>query len=312
MKVNPTRRRGHPRAAAFGVWEAPDGWRVRRMDWSQPPGTAPRGSLIFAGGRGDFIEKYLEPLGHWHSEGWNVTSFDWRSQGESRGSIEGGHLESFDPLIGDAGGLIEEWAARTPGPHVAVGHSMGGHLFLRLLADERPPIDAAVLVAPMIGINSLPVPSWASQALAGTFCLLGWSSVPAWRQSRRPPPPGSARQSFLTSCRERYSDELWWLERQPGFALGAPSWGWLAAAYASMARVTPGKLQSVAAPVLLVGAEHDRLVSASAIRWAAEHLPKAELVMFPDAAHEILRESDPVRLAAMVAIDAFLEKHALG
>ena len=311
MKLVSIERRAHPEAARFSAWEAPDGWRVRRMDWAQPAATAARGRLLFASGRGDFIEKYLEPLGHWHAEGWNVTSFDWRSQGDSRGSIEGGHLDSFDPLVRDGAALIEEWAARTPGPHVAVGHSMGGHLLLRLLAEERPPIDAAVLVAPMIGINSLPVPGWASQALAQALCLVGWSRIPAWKQSGKPPPAGSSRPAFLTSCSARYSDELWWLERHPAFALGAPSWGWLAAAYQSMARLTPAKLQGVEVPVLLLGAEHDRLVSASAIRWAAGHLAHAELVMFPDAAHEILRESDPVRLRAMAAIDAFLGKYAL-
>ncbi|HEY1146907.1 MAG TPA: hypothetical protein VGE84_11270, partial [Allosphingosinicella sp.] len=80
-------RRTHPPGAAFSYWRAADGWPIRRMDWLQPTGSAVRGSLIFAGGRGDFIEKYLEALGYWHGRGWNVTSFDWRGQGESRGDI---------------------------------------------------------------------------------------------------------------------------------------------------------------------------------------------------------------------------------
>ena len=37
----------------------------------------------------------------------------------------------------------------------------------------------------------------------------------------------------------------------------------------------------------------------TAIREAARHLPKAELVILADAAHEILRDRDPVRLAAL-------------
>lgn len=310
MKAVTINRRAHPPGATFSTWTARDGWPIRRMDWLQPSGTQARGSLVFAGGRGDFIEKYLEPVGHWHGRGWNVTSFDWRSQGESQGDIVGGHLDSLEPLVEDGFDLIAEWMERTPGPHVAVGHSMGGHLLLRILAEKRPRLAAAVLVAPMIGINSLPLPGWASQAIAQTFCAIGWNQVPAWKQSRRPAPAGSIRQSFLTACSERYSDELWWLEQRPEFALGAPSWGWLNAAYSSMGLLGPQALARVQTPVLIVGAERDRLVSAWAIRSAAAALPKSELIMFPDAAHEILREADPVRTLAMTRIDTFLDEHA--
>ncbi len=312
MKANTTWRRAHPPGATFSTWAAKDGWPIRVMDWPQARRADARGSLLFAGGRGDFIEKYIEPLGHWHACGWNVTSFDWRSQGDSRGDIEDGHLDSFSPLVEDASELLADWMARTPVPHVAMGHSMGGHLLLRTLAEESPPLAAAVLVAPMIGINSLPVPSWASQALAQAFCAFGWNKVPVWNQGTPLLLPGSARQSFLTSCSERYADELWWLERQPGFALGPPSWGWLNAAYASIALLTPQSLAAVGVPILLIGAERDRLVSAAAIRSAAAALPKAELAMFPQAGHELLRETDPVRTAALERIDLFLETHARG
>jgi lysophospholipase len=42
----------------------------------------------------------------------------------------------------------------------------------------------------------------------------------------------------------------------------------------------------------------------------AASLPNSELKMFDDAAHELLRETAPVRLEALAAIDAFLDRHA--
>src|SRR3954471_15528068 len=126
-------RRAIPPGAAFRTWAAPDGWPYRILDWPQGlegkpargevPGRKQRGSLLFAGGRGDFIEKYLEADAHWHDRGWDVTAFDWRGQGGSRGTIVGGHLDSFDPLVDDLAALIVDWRGRTPGPHVAIGHS---------------------------------------------------------------------------------------------------------------------------------------------------------------------------------------------
>ena len=61
--------------------------------------------------------------------------------------------------------------------------------------------------------------------------------------------------------------------------------------------------------MLLIGAEQDRLVSSASIRRVAAALPRAELTMFDGCAHEILRERDTTRLAALARIDDFLDAH---
>jgi lysophospholipase len=303
-------RRSIPTGARFGEWKASDGWTVRTLERRQEEGAVARGSLLFAGGRGDFIEKYLEAQDHWHKLGWNVTAFDWRGQGGSQGDLPGGHLDRFETLVGDLDELIESWRAASPGPHAVVAHSMGGHVLLRTLADRHPPIDAAVLVAPMLMINSGPMPAFAAHWLATTASQFGLSAQPAWQQPSTPHPPGSMRQSILTGCADRYADELWWWEREPSFNLGVPSWGWLHAAFQSCGALTPARLAEVKVPVLLLGTERDRLVSPAAIRRAAAQLRDSELVMYDDSAHEILRERDDVRLRALAAIDGFLDRHA--
>src|SRR3954469_2865172 len=143
MEIAANPRRAHPRDASFATWIAPDGWALRRMDWQQDIARQARGSLIFANGRGDFIEKYLEAYAHWHASGWNVTAFDWRGQGGSIGPGFG--YESFDVRVDDLAALIADWRGNRPGPHVAIGHSMGGHLLLRALVERAPALDAAVL-----------------------------------------------------------------------------------------------------------------------------------------------------------------------
>jgi lysophospholipase len=304
MEKSANPRRAHPAGAHIRTWTAPDGWAIRRMEWPQPAATAPRGSLIFAGGRGDFIEKYLEAFAHWHGRGWNVTGFDWRGQGASRGT--GFAVDSFDLLVDDLDALLSAWRAEGPGPHVAIGHSMGGHLLLRTLIERKPALDAVVLVAPMIVVNSAPIPSWLAPEMADAMCLLGFGPVPMWKT-----PPGPHRQRILTSSRERYEDEAWWWKKEPGWNLGAPSWAWMRAAFRSAdASFTPERLAGVKLPVLLLGAERDRLVSPAAIRRVAGELPDAELEMILETGHEILREADPVRLAALARIDAFLDRRA--
>lgn len=298
--------RSHPAEAVFSSWTAADGWPVRRMDWRRAEGSPARGNLLFAGGRGDFIEKYLEAYSDWHAAGWEVTAFDWRGQGASRGS-DAGRAIGFEEMTADLAGLIADWRTERPGPHVAIAHSMGGHLLLRALIDKRPALDAAVLIAPMLQVNSYPMPAWLAPQIAEFMCQIGWANERVWKPPPGGMPWGSTRQRNLTSCRERYEDELHWWAAQPGFDIGSPNWGWLCEAFhSSAAFFTAEKLATVTLPVLIVAAERDRLVSAEAIRRIAGQLPDARIEWVNDAAHEILRESDTIRRDALDRIEAFL------
>ena len=300
----------HPDEAIFSWWEAADGQRLRRMDWRQPPGARARGNLLFAGGRADFIEKYLEAYAYWHRAGWNVTAFDWRGQGLSTGEQAPPNPESYDGLVEDLADFMADWRSGRDGPFVAIGHSMGGHLLLRTLVDKSPPLAAAILVAPMVLVNSAPVPDWLAPNFAEMMCLVGLRSQPMWKTAKALTRPGSQRQGLLTGCRERYEDELHWWREQPELRMGAPTWGWMRAAFrSSAAAFTPEKLKRVELPVLLLATRLDRLVSPTAVAKVADLLPHAELEMFEDSAHEILRENDTIRSRALERIDDFLDSH---
>lgn len=299
--------RSIPADAVMGSWRAPDGMLLRRFAWA-PPGE-PRGSLLFAGGRGDFIEKYLEAYAWWRDRGWAVTAFDWRGQGRSRGDIPLGNHRDFAPLIDDLAALVAEWRATAPGPYVAVGHSMGGHLLLRTMAEKAPALDAGVLVAPMLRVNSYPMPAWLAPQIAEFMCRIGWRDEPVWKLGPAHARLGGGRNRNLTSSAERYSDELFWWDVEPGMNIGPPSWGWMRAAFRSAAAFTPAKLAQVETPVLILATRQDRLVSSAAIEEAAEALPNARIEWIDEAAHEILRESDPIRLEALRRIDSFLAEH---
>jgi lysophospholipase len=309
MDQPPFDRRAHPPGMRLGEWRAPDGRFLRRMDWPAQL-QVPRGSILFAGGRGDFVEKYLETFGAWHGRGWSVTSFDWRGQGKSKAAIVPGYLDRFDVFARDFGALVDDWRAHTPGPHVIVGHSMGAHMLLRLAVERPPPISAAVLVAPMINVNSAPLPGWLAGLIAAAARRIGLGERPLWGAPLARAPAGSKRQKVLTTCLDRYDDEHFWWEQDGDFAPAPPSFAWLDAAYRSARLFTRRRLARVELPMLLIGVEQDRLVSGASLRRVAAALPRAELAMFTGCAHEILRERDPTRLAALARIDAFLNAHA--
>ncbi len=302
-------RRAIPSDASITQWQAPDGWPLRRFEW---PGRG-RGSILFQGGRGDVFEKYLESFAHWHDAGWSVTSLDWRGQGGSgrlSDNARVGHAIDFAPWIADLQAFWVDWHADHSGPRVVMGHSMGGHLILQALLESAIAPDAAILIAPMLGLRA-PLSPRLGEWVARFMRNRGDPARAAWKGNER---PGTRidRQKLLTSDVSRYDDEQYWYDRLPDIKLGPPSWSWLAEAFAATReqRADPG-LETLATPVMMLVADADELVDPRAAVSLAAQLPDVELVRFGrESAHEILREADPVRDRALDAIDTFLAARA--
>ncbi|KHL25264.1 lysophospholipase [Croceibacterium mercuriale] len=305
-------RRHIPDGARESRWRAGDGHLIRQLDWTPPDGP-PRGSLLFLCGRGDAYEKYLETLEHWRGQGWQAGAAEWRGQGGSgRLGLDAttGHIDDFAAWLDDLAAFWRDWTARHPGPHVLAGHSMGGHLVLRALAERMldPAPAALVLSAPMLDIGPDALPGMLKRALAATMVRVGDPRRPAWKASEKPGGKVLSRQTLLTHCDDRYADELWWRGARPELAMGPGSWGWMAGAVRSIRRLDrAGLLEAVTTPCCIIATPADRLVSPRAIRRTAARLPWAELHWFA-ARHELLREVDAIRVPALAAIDTFLDR----
>src|SRR5690606_27146053 len=112
-------RRKIPSHAREDLWLAPDGWPIRRIDWTTPH--APIGSILFVAGRSDMYEKYLEPWEQMNAAGWCVTAIDWRGQAGSGRMLDDphvGHIDDFSIWVADLENFYATWAADMPGPHV--------------------------------------------------------------------------------------------------------------------------------------------------------------------------------------------------
>jgi lysophospholipase len=209
----------------------------------------------------------------------------------------------------DLAAFWSDWSAEDSGggvPRVILGHSMGGMMVMRALADRTIAPDAAILVAPMIGLKA-PFGAALSATIARWIMGRGDPARAAWRSNERPGSVAS-RQSLLTHDADRYGDEGWWQAAHPDLVLGPPSWAWLAQGFAGAAALaTNARVESIETPVLMLIAEADKLVDPRAALRLAARLRNAQVVRFgTESAHEILREADGVRNRALSAIDSFL------
>ena len=280
------------------------------------PHPRPRARLLLLNGRADFLEKWAALFAELHALGFALAAFDWRGQGGSGREISGdaGHIDSFDTWVDDLEGIVHWLPDALPGdaPWLMLAHSMGGHLLLRWLARRAERGDTtlspagAVLMAPFIDF-AMPQP------LRGLLLKLA-----AWQVARgqgRHFAPGqgpwgphreaASRMAILTSDRAQFEDEGRWVRANPSLAVGGVTWGWLAAAAESHRALARAPLSRIDLPVLMLLAGRERLVSNPAAVALAGRLPAAEVVLMPDAAHEILREAPPLRAEALSRIQAF-------
>lgn len=300
-------RRARPGWLLLDQWIAPGGWRLRRFR-AAPDQDTTRGSLIFQTGRADFLEKYIEAFDHWRSQGWAIEGFDWRGQGGSGRMLEDariGHVPPYETMAADLLAYCREWLERTPGPHILIGHSMGGHLVLKALTETDLAVDGAVLLSPMLGLNTGLIGERIGRLVARMLCRIGWTERPAWSEESS---KGSGhRQRNLTHSEARYEDELWWRAEDPALDVGPPTWGWLRDSWVSIAGLfQPAVLERVKTPILMLCAEHDPLIMTSAVKLAARRLPHVKLICRPGASHELLREIDPIREWTLQEIDSFI------
>jgi lysophospholipase len=292
-----------------------DGTRIRCADWPARPGTDPRGVCAILDGQTEFLEKYTEIVGDLTARGFAVAALDWRGQGGSMRSLPDGrkaHVGDFAEYGLDIDAFMDQvvspLGAKRP---LALAHSMGAHILLRALHDKPDMFAGAVMTAPMLQADTRGYPAWLARLACRMQNLAGATTEWVWGMDKRDPLTMSFEDNLVTSDRARFARNRDMLTDHPDIRLSGPTWGWLEAAYRSMALVTaPGFAERITTPILIVGAGRDRIVKTSAARAFARRLPNATYLELEDAEHEILMENDSIRARFWNAFDAFAGKIA--
>lgn len=130
-----------------------DGLSLYREAWPLPQA---RGCVLIVHGLGEHIGRYAALAARLNAWGWQVAGFDQRGHGRSGGPRGG--LATDDDLLRDLALVIDATRADWPGPLVLLGHSMGGLVAARFVAEGLQPqaaawyrkIDALVLSSPAL------------------------------------------------------------------------------------------------------------------------------------------------------------------
>jgi lysophospholipase len=299
---------------------APDKRQLRAGLWDLPQDTEPRGICLLLHGLTEFLEKYGETADELRARGFLVVSFDWRSQGASeryRSGNRAGHVRNFDEYDIDLDSAFafavepiqKERAAHglAPLPVIVLAHSMGAHILLRFLQERPRRVAAAVMTAPMLGIQT---GDYSPQYTTWVTFLLNLrrpSSRLIFAVEDRDPIKLAFEDNQVTSDRARYERNRAYITAQPFLRIYGPTFGWLGAAFQSIRRMhQSGFAEAISTPLLIIGAGRDRLVINAAARDFAKRLPNATYVEIEDSEHEILMENDSIRARFWSEFDPFV------
>lgn len=269
-----------------------------------PDGPA-RGTVVLSPGRSEPLEKYFEVVDDLLARGFAVLLHDWRGQGLSARALPDrlkGHARGFRTFVADHTALLDAFETRTPKPWIAVSHSMGGCLTMLALAHGETRFAAAVLSAPMLGLNTAGVPPWLARPLAFVMSRIGLSGE--YVQTPYDPLTQTFQGDGLTHDEPRYNRYQAQLRANPEIALGGMTWGWADFAISACAWLRASRsIEKIAVPVTILGAELDNRVLNADSKAIARRLPKGRYIEVPGAFHEILVETDARRAVFWRAFD---------
>ncbi|KFN42566.1 alpha/beta hydrolase [Arenimonas oryziterrae] len=261
-----------------------------------PAGGERRGTVLIVHGLGEHIGRYAGLAAVLNAQGWNVVGYDQRGHGRSTGPK--GRLRQADDLLQDLAQVIDHVRATAPAPLILLGHSMGGLICARFVAEEFAEdraswyraVSALVLSSPALDPGM-------SRLQRGLLALLGPLAPnlpvnnglkPAWI-SRDP----TVVQAYRSDpyVHDRISPRL------VRFILDGGAW--------VQAQATQWRL-----PTLLLYAGSDRCVSpaGSAAFSAAAPAAVVQTQVFPAMFHEIFNE--PERDTVIAALTRWLDTRA--
>ena len=299
---------GLPVLGGEDVFATSDGLTVRGHFWKSDGGGLP---VLICPGFTEFCEKFSPAAAHLHARGHSVLIIDWPGQGRSgnlAASDHGVHIDSFEQHLAAMDALMHA-AGLAHGRIIILGHSMGGHLALRLASRYGERVAATIALSPMMVPR--PAPVWGVRLLARLLVLAGRARHPA---------PGNRQRRFeneriysagnsLTRCPTGYEQRFSWYDDVPEMWRYGASVGWVAAAYESCAKTTlnPAFLRSIGCPVLALTGSGETIVKYAAFAEMFRWIPDCTHHEFAGARHELLYETADVQIDMWRRIDSFLD-----
>lgn len=267
-----------------------DGTNIR-FGLCKPESEAMRRAVVFFNGRTEWIEKYdyLPELLQLPSDTGFLT-IDHRGQGASDGTRA--FIDSYDTFADDGAQVVAHVLGEKV-PYVLMSHSMGGLISLYSVLTKKLRPQSLVLSSPLLGLPEKPIPSTIARPLSAVLSLTPLKKLSTGA--------GQFSKDEFVGNTLTHSKEMYEVILNTPYPLPGVAFGWVNATFKAFEVIfNPEVLKTLTVPVLVLGGQTDEVVDRKAFgSWVdlANRCAKSrvQLVMIPEAKHELLAEAPKYR-----------------
>ncbi len=286
----------------------PSGYSLRIIR-ARPKKNACKGTVCIFPGRADFLEKYEPLIEFLTSNGFAVTGLDWRGQGGSTkisALDQRGYVNYFKDFLEDFWYVQPQIYPDACGPNIVFGHSMGGHIALRILLEHPDFFQKAVLSAPMTNLNYHGL----YRKFIRFMSVLLPTDLPVQKFAFSKRSYDFVRDSSgLSADNDQLQRMTDILNADPNLQLSAANCGWVYAAFNSIDILQEeGAPEGIQTPILTIAGTHDKYISVEQQKAFHQRLPLSELHLIANARHDPFTETPPIREESYNKLKEFLFK----
>lgn len=293
--------------------KTPDGILLRYRHWKPTTTSDIKPVVLLLPGRATALEKFENVVDILRERGYGVWALDWRGQGLSTREIgKRGYIKSYEIYLQDLDLFIRTFLKTDyqKRPIVILGHSMGGHLGLRYMAENPDMVQGAVMTAPMLDIETGAYSRGLAYWISAMMVFLGFGKSYVFSQGDYNPVTQPFEGNILT-----HNQELFYYHRHlqianPDIVVGGVTFGWIKATLESVTKLNcKGMLGRIAAPVKIYTAGEELVVNNDRIEQVADWIPHCELEVVQGARHQLLAEVPAVETRIFNGLDRFVKQH---
>lgn len=307
---------GIPEEDFHGVWKAkalPYFGKMERGEFKNAQGlriryfkllkNAPR-SVVIIPGRTEPAVKYAELIFDLRHRNVNIFILSHQGQGESEHLLQDsqkGHVLRFQDYVNDLDVFINNIVVKTPGEKYLIAHSMGGAIASLYMARYPSVFKKAVLIAPMMELNTEPYPETVAGYFAKFLVTIGKGTDYAPDRGPYIPEEDVFETNPYTHSKERFLASKYLFVEYPQLAVGGPTARWVHEALKATKNIHKLKIKT---PVLMFQSGLDEIVRPKSQNQFCRSAFCTK-IEFSHAKHELLVEEDSIRNEVLKEINLF-------
>ena len=275
-----------------------------------------KGTILLIHGFTSFTRKFDEITYYFLTQGYNIVRYDQRGHGfssrEIKDSLSKVHIDDFKTYVDDASLIYNEILLPNSEnkPIFLFAHSMGGCVGSLLIEEYPEYFDAAILNAPMMGINLLGIPKPIVKAFVNA--AIGFNKGASFAFDHQEFIPNEKveikKSSTKSKARYLYVSDL--RNENIYYQTNGATFSWVNAALEATGNIfKPKQLKKINIPILIVQAEKDNLVSPKAQDKFARRTENTKIIFMPQVEHDTFNSKEDFLQAYYFELFNFLEEN---